>query len=169
MPYILSSFLMQAWLPYVCNNHSSSTTTNYTCTLTTQTFDHLNQSISIINMLYDNIPFLLDIVNCNFVRDAFIMIRHQHCHHLHDYLKCQYIGLALISDKPPIKLLRSPIYIRNNCVFLATCLIWVRLQLFHIFLSLWTLLCTAFISFMHTSFLHCRNTLLLFSCPLLLK
>ena len=97
MPYILSSFLMQAWLPYVCNNHSRSTTTNYTCTLTTQTFDHLNQSISIINMLYDNIPFLLDIVNCNFVRDAFITIRHQHCHHLHDYLKCQYIGLALIS------------------------------------------------------------------------
>lgn len=87
----------QEWLPYVCSNTSTSQACRLGGKLTTQIYDQLNESLAVLNGLNDNIPFLLDLVNCQFVRQVFTEIRKQHCHPLREYLKWQYIGLALIS------------------------------------------------------------------------
>ncbi|KAH7429754.1 hypothetical protein KP509_09G064800 [Ceratopteris richardii] len=87
----------QKWLPYVCNNSGASQACPLAGRLTPQLYGQLNSSASIINRLNDSIPFLLDLANCQFVRQVFTDIRVQHCHSLLKYLKWQYIGLALIS------------------------------------------------------------------------
>ena len=91
--------LLQAWSLYVCPSNATSPST--TCMLggklNTTIYNELNLSLNVLNGLIENIPFLLDLANCNFVRDAFTVIREQHCDNLREDLKWQYIGLALIS------------------------------------------------------------------------
>lgn len=87
----------QDWEPYVCNNPAASQSCRLGGKLTTQLYNQLNKSVVVVNGLYDNIPFLLDLANCQFVREVFTNIRQQHCHPLRKYIKWQFIGLALIS------------------------------------------------------------------------
>ena len=91
--------LLQAWSTYVCPSNATSPST--TCMLggklNTIIYNELNLSVNVLNGLIENFPFLLDLANCNFVRDAFTVIREQHCDNLQEDLKWQYIGLAFIS------------------------------------------------------------------------
>ncbi|KAI5058252.1 hypothetical protein GOP47_0026422 [Adiantum capillus-veneris] len=87
----------QDWLPYVCSNAAASEACQLAGKLTPQIYDQLNRSVLVVNGLNENIPFLLDLANCQFVRQVFTTIREERCHPLRKYIKWQYIGLALIS------------------------------------------------------------------------
>lgn len=85
------------WLAFVCNNTSSPQTCPAGGKLTSQIYDQLNQSMNVINSIYSNTPFLLDLENCQFVRDVFNTITTRYCGPLRKYSKWLYIGLALTS------------------------------------------------------------------------
>ncbi|KAH7290211.1 hypothetical protein KP509_30G036500 [Ceratopteris richardii] len=87
----------QKWLPYVCSNPGASQDCQLGGRLTPQLYSQLNTSVFVINGLNESIPFLLDLANCQFVRQVFTNIREQHCHPLRDYISWQFIGLALLS------------------------------------------------------------------------
>ncbi|MCO5585706.1 hypothetical protein L7F22_039642 [Adiantum nelumboides] len=87
----------QEWQPYVCSNPAASQGCQLSGRLTPQLYDQLNRSVGVVDGLNDNIPFLLDLANCQFVRQVFTTIRQEHCPPLRKYIKWQYIGLALIS------------------------------------------------------------------------
>lgn len=88
---------MQDWVPYVCTDPAASQNCRLGGKLTTQLYNQLNKSVVVLNGLNDNIPFLLDLANCQFVRKVFTNIQQKHCHLLRKYIKWQFIGLALIS------------------------------------------------------------------------
>lgn len=87
----------QEWQPFVCNNTAATQNCRLQGRLTPQLYSQLNRSAVVVDGLDDNIPFLLDLANCQFVRQVFTNIRQQRCRPLRKYLKWQYIGLALIS------------------------------------------------------------------------
>eukprot|EP00249_Psilotum_nudum_P005932 c19333_g1_i1 orf=552-2480(-) len=102
----------EAWSPYICND------TGITCTsrgrVTPQVYDQLNVSATIISGLYEKTPFLVDLEDCQFVRNAFTYVRANHCHPLWKFSKWEYIGLALVSGGAMLSILFWIIYIRRR-------------------------------------------------------
>lgn len=92
----LTDAVKTVWLPYVCNS-SKDQTCPLGGRLTPKIYDQLKKSVNVINSLNVDTPFLLDLANCQFVRQVFTTIRENHCHQLRRYSEWQYIGLSLIS------------------------------------------------------------------------
>lgn len=101
----------QVWQNYVCN------VSNGTCISPGRiTPDIYNQLVVAVNLGYGlkhYSPFLVDLIDCKFVRDTFTTINHSYCPHLHLHSRWVYIGLVLVSVGVMLSLIFWIIYIRH--------------------------------------------------------
>ncbi|KAJ7569061.1 hypothetical protein O6H91_01G059300 [Diphasiastrum complanatum] len=83
------------WSHFIC------TSTNGTCTstgrLTQEAYHKLIETVSVANGLYVNVPFLISVENCDFVRTTFKQIITGHCPQFQRYTRWVWIGLILVS------------------------------------------------------------------------
>ncbi|XP_002993030.2 uncharacterized protein LOC9652148 [Selaginella moellendorffii] len=84
------------WSRYVCQA-PTGTTCATPGRMTPQINDQVMKSVSVATGLVVNVPFLVNVENCVFVRETFQTIIRERCPGLRKYTRWIYIGLALAS------------------------------------------------------------------------
>ncbi|XP_056167939.1 uncharacterized protein LOC115665670 [Syzygium oleosum] len=109
----------QEWRKYICE-----VSTNNLCTslgrLTTVFYDQMTAIVNVSYGLYHYGPFLVDLQDCSFVRDAFREVDKEHCPGLRLYSKWIYVGLALVSASVMLSLVFWVDYAREQRKRLVT-------------------------------------------------
>ncbi|KAL3511940.1 hypothetical protein ACH5RR_024657 [Cinchona calisaya] len=103
----------QVWKNYVCQ-----VSTNNVCTtigrLTPSMYQQMSSAVNVSYGLYHYGPFLTDLLDCTFVRDAFTSIENDYCHDLKRFSKWIHIGLALVSSAVALSLIFWLLYARER-------------------------------------------------------
>ncbi|KAF5192078.1 B3 domain-containing protein, partial [Thalictrum thalictroides] len=86
----------QVWKNYVCQVSSSGVCTTMG-RLTPDYYDQMAAAVNVSFGLYHYGPFLVQLIDCTFVRDTFTDISRNHCPGLKKYVKWIYIGLVMVS------------------------------------------------------------------------
>ncbi|XP_058226671.1 uncharacterized protein LOC131335362 isoform X2 [Rhododendron vialii] len=103
----------QVWQNYVCkvsSNNTCTTVGRLTPTMYSQMINATNVSYG----LYHYGPFLVDLLDCSFVRETFAGITQDHCPGLKRYSMWVYIGLAMVSAAVMLSLIFWVIYARER-------------------------------------------------------
>ncbi|WOH09891.1 hypothetical protein DCAR_0729351 [Daucus carota subsp. sativus] len=82
--------------------------------LTPSMYDQMVAATNVSYGLYQYGPFLADLLDCSFVRDAFMGIQDEYCPDLRLYSRWVYIGLALASGSVMLSLIFWVLYARER-------------------------------------------------------
>ncbi|KAJ7540278.1 hypothetical protein O6H91_10G007500 [Diphasiastrum complanatum] len=83
------------WSHYICTSSNGNCTS--TGRITQDIYKELVRAVTIANGLYVNVPFLVSVENCVFVRTTFQTVITKDCPDFRKYTKWVWIGLVLIS------------------------------------------------------------------------
>lgn len=100
------------WKHYICQVSGGNCTT--VGRLTPTMFEQMVAAANVSYGLYQYGPFLADLLDCSFVRDAFTGIHDEYCPDLRLYSRWVYIGLALASGSVMLSLIFWVVYARER-------------------------------------------------------
>uniref|UniRef100_A0A2P2IKG5 Uncharacterized protein MANES_06G043100 n=2 Tax=Rhizophora mucronata TaxID=61149 RepID=A0A2P2IKG5_RHIMU len=103
----------QVWKNYECQV-SSSGICKTPGRLTPSLYNQMESAVNISYGLYRYAPFLVDLENCDFVRQTFTDIGHSYCPDLRRYTEWIYIGLVMVSAAVMLSLIFWIIYARER-------------------------------------------------------
>ncbi|KAK8655029.1 hypothetical protein V6N13_107621 [Hibiscus sabdariffa] len=103
----------EVWRNYVCQA-SSSGICSTPGRLTPQFYTQMSAAVNVSYGLYRYGPFLVNLQDCTFVRDAFTNISHEHCPGLRRYSRWIYTGLVIVSAAVMLSLVFWVIYARER-------------------------------------------------------
>jgi hypothetical protein len=102
----------EAWKNYTCQVSGNMCTTPGR--LTPALYSNFSAVVNVSYGLYHYGPFLVNLVDCTFVRDTFTTISHTYCPGLRRYTEWIYIGLVLVSAAVMFSLIFWVIYARER-------------------------------------------------------
>ena len=92
----LGHIKMQVWKKYVCEDSK-----NDECVskgrLSPSLYSAMTMAVNVSYGFYYYSPFLVDLADCDFVRQSFVTISKDHCPGLQSQSKWMYIGLVVVS------------------------------------------------------------------------
>ncbi|PKU69966.1 uncharacterized protein LOC110098069 [Dendrobium catenatum] len=106
----------QVWRKYECNvtivngAEICKTVGRVTPTL----YDQMNSAVSVAYALYHYSPFLVQLEDCSFAREAFRSVSHENCPSLRKYTNWVFIGLTLVSAAVMLSIIFWVIYARER-------------------------------------------------------
>ncbi|KAK8604793.1 hypothetical protein V6N13_082265 [Hibiscus sabdariffa] len=103
----------KVWKNYICQV-SSSGICSTPGRLTPQFYTQMSAAVNVSYGLYRYGPFLANLQDCTFVRDAFTDISHEYCPGLRRYSQWIYIGLVVVSAAVMLSLIFWVIYARER-------------------------------------------------------
>ncbi|KAK9042740.1 hypothetical protein V6N11_071101 [Hibiscus sabdariffa] len=103
----------EVWRNYICQT-SSSGICSTPGRLTPQFYTQMSAAVNVSYGLYRYGPFLVNLQDCTFVRDAFTDISHEHCPGLRRYSRWIYTGLVIVSAAVMLSLVFWVIYARER-------------------------------------------------------
>lgn len=109
----ISNYCVQVWTTFTCQVSSSGVCTN-TGRLTPTLYNQMTAAANVSYGLYHYGPFLVELVDCTYVRQVFTDISKNHCPGLRLYLKWIYVGLVLVSGAVMLSLIFWIIYARER-------------------------------------------------------
>lgn len=93
---LLGHIKMQVWKKYVCEDSK-----NDECVskgrLSPSLYSAMTMAVNVSYGFYYYSPFLVDLADCDFVRQSFVTISKDHCPGLQSQSKWMYIGLVVVS------------------------------------------------------------------------
>lgn len=104
---------MQVWKSYVCQVSSDGICVT-TGRLTPNFYEQMAAGVNVSYGLYHYGPFLVELQDCTFVRETFIVIHSEHCPGLRRYSKWVYSGLVMVSTAVMLSLVFWIIYGRER-------------------------------------------------------
>lgn len=107
---------MQVWRGYLCQTAVVSGTEICTTTgrVTPSIYQQMVAAVNVTRGIYLYGPFLTDLEDCTFVRQAFTEITNNHCPGLELHGKWIYIGLLMVSTAVMLSLIFWVIYARER-------------------------------------------------------
>ncbi|XP_038890635.1 uncharacterized protein LOC120080138 [Benincasa hispida] len=103
----------EVWRDFTCQVSASSICTT-TGRLTPAFYNQMTAAANVSYGLYRYGPFLVELVDCTFVRQVFTDISNNHCPGLRLYMKWIYVGLVLVSGAVMLSLIFWIIYARER-------------------------------------------------------
>ncbi|TYJ22038.1 hypothetical protein E1A91_A08G102300v1 [Gossypium mustelinum] len=103
----------EVWKKYICDV-SGSGICSTPGRLTPQFYTQMSAAVNVSYGLYRYGPFLVNLQDCTFVRDAFTDISHDYCPDLRRYSQWIYIGLVIVSAAVMLSLIFWVIYARER-------------------------------------------------------
>ncbi|XP_030970060.1 uncharacterized protein LOC115990365 [Quercus lobata] len=103
----------QVWGNYVCNVLPSGMCTSMG-RLTPTSYGQMQAAVNVSYTLYHYGPFLVDLVDCNFVRETFSDISEDHCPGLRRYSYRIYVGLVMVSAAVMLSMIFWLVYARER-------------------------------------------------------
>ncbi|KAG6599351.1 hypothetical protein SDJN03_09129, partial [Cucurbita argyrosperma subsp. sororia] len=103
----------EVWTTFTCRVSSSGICTT-TGRLTPTLYNQMTAAANVSYGLYHYGPFLVELVDCTYVRQVFTDISKNHCPGLRLYLKWIYVGLVLVSGAVMLSLIFWIIYARER-------------------------------------------------------
>ncbi|KAA8540523.1 hypothetical protein F0562_024558 [Nyssa sinensis] len=103
----------QVWKKYVCQVSDSNICTTVG-RLTPEMYDQMTSAVNVSYGLNHYGPFLVDLLDCTFVRETFIGIKDHYCPNLRKYCKWIYIGLDMVSAAVMLSLIFWVLYARER-------------------------------------------------------
>ncbi|GAV73914.1 hypothetical protein CFOL_v3_17397 [Cephalotus follicularis] len=103
----------EVWKNYTCQVSASGVCTT-SGRLTPNLYSQMTAAVNVSYGLYRYGPFLIDLVDCTFVRNTFTDISNDHCPGLRRYTEWIYIGLVLVSGAVMLSLIFWVIYARER-------------------------------------------------------
>ncbi|XP_059644979.1 uncharacterized protein LOC132286639 [Cornus florida] len=103
----------QVWKNYVCQVSASNICTTVG-RLTPNMYNQMTAAVNVSYGLYRYGPFLVDLLDCTFVRETFTSVSEHHCPGLRQYGSWIYIGLALVSSAVMLSLIFWVLYARER-------------------------------------------------------
>ncbi|KAA3470566.1 transmembrane protein [Gossypium australe] len=103
----------EVWKKYICEV-SGSGICSTPGRLTPQFYTQMSAAVNVSYGLYRYGPFLVNLQDCTFVRDAFTDISHDYCPDLRRYSQWIYIGLVIVSAAVMLSLIFWVIYARER-------------------------------------------------------
>ncbi|GAB2275416.1 hypothetical protein Dimus_010176 [Dionaea muscipula] len=104
----------QVWKNYVCEVSSTPKVCATRGRLTPEYYDQIAAAVNVSYGLYHYGPFLIELEDCTFARQAFTDIYQNHCPGLRRYSKWVYVGLVMVSLSVMLSLLFWVIYGRER-------------------------------------------------------
>lgn len=101
------------WGNYVCNVFPSGMCTSMG-RLTPTSYGQMQAAVNVSYTLYHYGPFLVDLVDCNFVRKTFSDISEDHCPGLRRYSYRIYVGLVIVSAAVMLSMIFWLVYARER-------------------------------------------------------
>lgn len=77
-------------------------------------YSQMAAAVNVSDGLYRYSPFLINLVDCTFVRETFTDINDNHCPGLRKYTKWIYVGLVIVSVAVMLSLIFWVIYARER-------------------------------------------------------
>jgi ABC-type multidrug transport system permease subunit len=109
---LLLFWCLQAWSHFICPS------INGICSgpgrLTQDLYNQLAAASNVSYGLQQYSPFLVDLEDCQTVRNTFTAIQTQHCHRMRKDTKWVWVGLAIISVGSMLSILLWMLYIRRR-------------------------------------------------------
>ncbi|KAM7263784.1 hypothetical protein ACFE04_001467 [Oxalis oulophora] len=102
----------EVWKNYTCEVSGNLCTTPGR--LTPSLYSNFSAVLNVSYGLYHYGPFLVNLVDCTFVRDTFTTISHTYCPGLRRYTEWIYVGLVLVSAAVMFSLIFWVIYARER-------------------------------------------------------
>lgn len=93
----LASIFMQEWKNYTCEVSGSDNHCRTTGRITPLIYKQLTTVVNVTYSLYHYGPFLVDLMDCTFVRKSFVDINNNYCPSLEKCNKWVYWGLVVVS------------------------------------------------------------------------
>ncbi|KAI3455274.1 hypothetical protein Pfo_011937 [Paulownia fortunei] len=103
----------QVWRNYECQVSRSNNCTTVG-RLTPSMYDQMSGAVNVSYGLHHYGPFLTNLVDCSFLRDAFTRIHDDHCPDLRLYSQWVYIGLVMVSAAVMLSLILWVLYARER-------------------------------------------------------
>lgn len=103
----------EVWTGFTCQVSASGICTT-TGRLTPTFYNQMTSAANVSYGLYRYGPFLVELVDCTFVRQVFTDINNNHCPGLRLYMKWIYVGLGLVSGAVMLSLIFWIIYARER-------------------------------------------------------
>lgn len=103
----------EVWLDYICRDISKQICTSVG-RITPDIYDQLSASLNVSSGLLNYSPFLVSLVNCTFVREAFRDISKNNCPELKRYSSWVYLGLTMVSTAVMLSLILWVVYAREK-------------------------------------------------------
>jgi len=111
--HVTISNASEVWSGYICKDVSTEICTSFG-RITPDIYNQLSASVDVCSGLYNYGPFLANLVDCTFVREAFQDISNDNCPHLKRYSNWVYFGLTMVSTAVMLSLILWVVYAREK-------------------------------------------------------